>query len=325
MSKYTFAELLNIFFHLRQDPEAKKTQNDLAREIGIAVRTINHWFQGTYLPRNPTHVERLARGLGLSCFQADMMLYSINPEWVRYGTPPEVLGAAEVVRYREEDIPYQTNGEQLVPSIAQIENDWSLVFADKFESNHQHWGIGHKNDGTGAIQRCMSDGRYILSLKSHFHGGVFMGGDSHCFAPDVYYFSVYAQLIERATDNDGYLAIFEELSDGCHAIFRVREPQMQASVVQTLNGGESFTVYIRRHQAPSIRPGEMNKLAILAIHQDHWFYINNYLIGQCTIPRLSRSRLDVGVVADSEQPVVCHFRDFRVYVPATPQRDAELE
>ncbi len=270
-------------------------------------------------------MERLARTLGLTAFQADLMLYSINPKWVRYGTPPEVLHTAEVVRYREEDVQYQTVDAQPAPSIGQIESEWRVVFADTFERNHHRWGLGVKNDGTGEIQRRMGDGNYILSLRSLFHSNVFMGGDSDCFAPDVYYLSVYAAIVERATDDDGYVLIFEEVSDGCHALFRIREPQLQASVVQTFNGGDHFTVYMRRAPASSIRPGKMNKLSILAIHKDHWFYINDYLIGHRVIPRLSSSRLDVGVIACSEQPVVCHFRDFRVYVPSAMRMYPALE
>jgi hypothetical protein len=270
-------------------------------------------------------VERLARALGLTAFQADLMLYSVNPKWVRYGTPPEVLEAAEVVRYREEDIPHAINDSQLAPSIAQIEDEWRVVIRDTFENNYRRWGIGTTNDGTGEIERRMEDGRYVLTLRSFFHGTVFMGGDSQCFAPDIYYVSVDATLIQRGTDEDGYALIFEEVSDGCHAVFRIREVQLQASVVQTFNGGDRFNIYLRRAPALSLRPGVANKIAILAIHQDHWFYINNQLIGQCTIPRLSSSRLDVGAIAGSEQPAICHFRNFQVFVPQATRMYPRLE
>jgi len=325
MTNYTFADLLHIFYRFHQDPEQRKTQEDLAHEVGVALRTINNWFAGEYVPRSRALADRLVQSLGLTTFQADLMLYSINPKWVRYGTPPEVLESAEVVRYREEDIPYAIADLQPAPSIAQIESEWRVVFHDTFEHNYRRWGLGTTNDGTGEIERRMEDGRYVLTLRSFFHGNVFMGGDSHCFAPDMYYLSVYATMIQRGTEEDGYALIFEEVSDGCHAVFRIREAQLQASVVQTFNGGDRFNVYLRRASATALRPGVANKIAILAIHHDHWFYINNQLIGQCTMPRLVSSRLDVGIIAAGEQAAICHFRNFQVFVPQATRMYPRLE
>jgi transcriptional regulator with XRE-family HTH domain len=325
MSNYTFADLLHIFFRFHQDEDKQKTQEELAREVGVSLRTINNWFKSDYVPRSPEIVERLARALGLTAFQADLMLSSINPKWVRYGTPLEVLRTAEVVRYREEEIPYQADKLLPVPSIVQIESEWRVTFADTFENNHNFWGLGIKNDGTGEIERRMEQRRYVLSLRNLFHTGVFMGGDSHCFAPDIYYVSVHAAMVEGEPIDDGYCLIFEEVSDGCHAIFRIREQLQQASVVQTFNGGGEFKIYMRRAAAPSLRPGKVNKLAILAIHQDHWFYINDHLIGHRSIPRLPSSRLDVGVVANSKQPVTSYFQEFRVYVPQATRMYPALE
>jgi transcriptional regulator with XRE-family HTH domain len=325
MANYTFADLLHIFYRFQQDPEQRKTQEDLAREIGVSQRTINNWFNGDYLPRSPEIAERLARVLGLTAFQADLMLDTINPKWVRYGTPPEVLHAAEVIRYREEDIQYSAGDLQPTPSLAQIEGEWRVIFSDTFERNHHRGGLGVVGDGTGESERRILDGRYFRRLRSLFHGNVFMGGDSHCFAPDIYYLSVYATLIQRGDDEDGYALIFEEVSDGCHAVFRIREPQLQASVVQTFNGGEQFNIYMRRAPAPMLRQGAANKIAILAIHKDFWFYINNQLVGQCMIPRLPSSRLDVGATAASAQPVICHFRDFQVRVPQATRLYPALE
>ena len=75
------------------------------------------------------------------------------------------------------------------------------------------------------------------------------------------------------------------------------------------------TVYLRQVPAPSLRPNEWNQLAILAIRQEHWFYINDAFVGYQMIPRLPYARLDVGIVAGAQAEVRCHFQDFRVYGP----------
>jgi len=325
MLSYTFAELLNIFFHLQQDLEGKKTQEDLANELKVGRRTVARWFAGDYTPHSPEVVERLARVLCLTAFQVDLLLYSVNPAWVRYGTPRSVLEAAEVVRYREEEIAYEGELLQPVPSILQIEREWQVVFRDAFETNYQRWGTGIKNNGMCHLERSIRDQSYVLSLQNQYHEDVFMGGDSNCFAPDIYYLTVKARMSQGNTEADGYGLMFEEMSDECYAIMRIRESLHKVSVVQTFNGGDKYNIYLRRGLAPSLRVKDVNQLAILAIHNDFWFYINDALIGQHTIPRLPYSRLDVGIVASSQQHVICHFQDFRVYVPQATRLYPALE
>ncbi|MEZ4737017.1 MAG: helix-turn-helix transcriptional regulator [Caldilineaceae bacterium] len=320
---YTFADLLNIFFRLQQDEAQRKTQDDLARELGVGRRTVAGWFAGDYLPRSAEQVEKLARTLCLTAFQADLLLYAANPAWIKYGTPPAVLAAAEVVRYREEDV--AQSQQQAVPALAQIEQAWALVVNDPFEHNYRRWGVGIKETGICRVERRLADQRYTLTLQNQYHEDVFMGGDGSCLAPPIYYLTVMARLVQGDTEDDGYGLMFEAISDECYALLRVREKRRRISVTQTFNGGDNAMVYLRQVPAPSLRGGEGNKLAILAIHQDHWFYVNDALVGQCVIPRLAVAKLDVGIIAGYQQTVVCAFQHFRVYVPSAKSAYPLLE
>ena len=152
-----------------------------------------------------------------------------------------------------------------------------------------------------------------------------MGGDSNCFAPDIYYLSVQARMVQGNTEDDGYGLMFEEISDECYALLRVREQVRQVSVVQTFTGGDHAQVYLRRKPAPVIRVGAVNKVAVLAINADHWFYLNDTLVGHCSLPRLPYSRLDVGIIAGAGQAVICQFQDFRVYAPPSIRLHPTLE
>ncbi len=315
MSNYTFAELLTVFYHLHQDLENRKTQAELAQALGVSRRTVNGWFAGDYGPRTPDVVEKLAQALCLTAFQADLLFYAVNPAWVKYGTPSAVLEMAEVIRYREEEAAYKQTPAQAAPALTQIEREWRLVFRDTFESNYQRWGVGVKENGMGRLARTICDQRYHLSLQNQYHEDVFMGGDSNCFAPEMYYLTVQAQLVQGSTEADGYGLLFEEINDECYACLRIREKLGKASVVQTLNGGDQSTVYLNRVPVPVLHPHAANKVAVLAIHADHWFYVNDVLIGSYTIPRLPYARLDVGIVAGPQQHALCNFSDFRVYAP----------
>ena len=325
MLNYTFAELLTIYFYLHQDVLQKKTQAELAAELQISRRTLTGWFAGDYTPRTAEIVERLAHALCLTAFQADLLLYAVNPAWVKYGTPAAVLAAAEVVRYREQDVAAPDTLRQAVPSVAQIEREWPIVFEDTFASNYQRWGVGTKNNGMCQLQRTMDDQRYTLTLHNQYHEDVFMGGDSNCFAPEIYYFTVQVSMVQGATDDDGYGLLFEAINDECYALLRIREKPRKASVVQTFAGGDQAQVYLRQASVPALRTGAVNQLAVLAIHTDHWFYVNGALIGHHVIARLPYSRLDVGIVAGSTQTVICHFHAFQVYAPPAIRLHPTLE
>ena len=314
MLNYTFAELLTVYFHLHQDLETRKTQAEMAAAIGVSRRTLAGWFAGDYLPRTPDLIERLANALCLTAFQTDLLFYAVNPAWVKYGTPGAVLAQAEVIRYREqEDEPRPL--PQATPSLAQIEATWRPHFRDDFTSNYQRWGVGYKHNGICRIERAMANGRYGLTLQNEYHEDVFMGGDSNCFAPPIYYLSVRAQLVQGDHEADGYGLLFEAINDECYAFFRVRETMRRVSVVQTRNGGDDANVYLRQLPAPSLQGGQPNKLAILALHDEHWFYVNDQLVGHQILPRLGVARLDVGVAAGVGQQVVCEFSEFQVVAP----------
>ena len=315
MTNYTFAELLTVFFHLHQDVLQRKTQGELVTELGVSRRTLTGWFAGDYLPRERQVILKLATALSLTAFQTDLLLYAVEPTWVQYGTPAAVLQAAQVVRYREDATPPPNRQSGPTPSIAQIEQTWRLHFHEQFESNYQRWGEGEKRNGMARLTRTIQDGRYVLDLHNHYHEDVFLGGDSNCFAPPIYYMTVWAQMVEGVTDADGYGLFFEEINDECYAFLRIRDRQRRFSVVQTHNGGDNAKVYIRQALAPALRPGERNRLAILALHAEHWFYINDGLVGAYQLPRLPRARLDVAIAAGPQQRVICYFDDFHVYTP----------
>ena len=247
----------------------------------------------------------------------------VDPAWVRYDTPPEMLRAAEILRYREVDVTEERTVPDTAPSVNQIQQQWPVIFSDRFESNYRRWGLGVKENAMGRIERALRNGVYELSLQNHYHEDVFMGGDSACLAPGVYYLSVEAQLIQGENENDGYGLMFEEISDECYGFLRIRERQRRASVIQTFTGGDQATVFLRRAPALALQPGAWNRLGILALFDEHWFYANDALIGHTIIPRLSLARLDVGIVASPGQRVICRFRDFCVRSPVESRRDLQ--
>lgn len=319
---YTFAELLRLFFE--RSREEQINQNLLAQKVGVAVPTLSNWFNGKYTPRFKDQVLRLAQALGLTALEADLLLCSVKNAWNTYGTPHDVLQKYTIVRYREELLSSRHSASTDDISLATVQATWQLYFYDLFVGNNQHWGLGYKDDGVCRVERAITDGAYQLTLHNRFHNDVFIGGDSHCFAPPIYYLSVYAKRCSGGSENDGFALIFEEMSDASHAIFRIRDQPQLASVISTRNGGDSFQIHLDRKQVATIRPGEINQLGMLVIHNQHRFFVNNIWIGSAEIERIPHSRLDVGIISQSMVPVVCTFQDFRVYIPPNIYEQPEI-
>ncbi len=310
---YTFAELLRIFFERSRSEIIN--QNSLAQTVGVSVPTLSNWFTGKHTPRFKDQVLRLATALGLTALEADLLLCSVKEAWNTYGTQHDVLQKYAIVRYREELVSLVDAVADLDVSLATVQSTWQLIIHDSFVSNSQHWGLGYKDDGVCRVERTMINGNYQLTLHNRFHNDVFIGGDSHCFAPPSYYLSVYAQRVAGGSENDGFALIFEEISDASHAIFRIRDQLQIASVISTRNGGDYFQIHLDRTNAPMIRPAAFNQLGLLVIGQKHHFFINNVWVGSAEIERLPQARLDLGIISQSPTPVICRFQDFRLYTP----------
>ena len=314
MSRHSFAELLQVFWVLRLEPELN--QADLAQKIGVSLPTLSNWFTGKYKPRRTEDVDTLARVLRLSAFEADLLLYAINPKWVKYQTPLHILDQFEFIKTWEKLMPQAPFIPCERVPIEQMETHWPLFFEDRFESNGNHWGLGWRDDGVCRVERSIANGCYTLTLHNRFYWNIYLGGDSHCFAPPVYYMSVEVQRLSgNNAEEDGFGLIFEEICDGSHGLFRIRDAVPAISIFLTRNGGDHCDIYLDRTSCAAVRVRQTNKLAILAINNHHWFYVNNVLVFDAEIPRIPHTRLDVGIFSGSTVPVTCEYRNFVVRVP----------
>lgn len=86
----SFSEFLQGIYALR-DVERIPTKEDLASAAGVALRTIANWMSGETPPRTQADALNLARAFYLTPMQTDLLLYKINPKWVRYGTPTSTM------------------------------------------------------------------------------------------------------------------------------------------------------------------------------------------------------------------------------------------
>ncbi|MCA0351355.1 MAG: helix-turn-helix domain-containing protein [Chloroflexi bacterium] len=313
MSRHSFAELLRAFFILHGDETL--TQARLAEQVGVSLTTMNNWFTGKFRPRYIRQIEKIAAELYLTAFEADVLFYCINPAWVRYQTPVSAIQEFELNKVWEHVVPSAAVKARSI-DLRRIKATWQPYFYDDFVQNGHHWGLGWRDDGVCRLEREFVDQTYQLTAYSHFHTNVYLGGDSPCFTPEHYYVSLIAERLTPANnEEDGYCIFFEELCDLSHGMFRIRDDVGMFSICETRNGGDHWAVYYDRSFHPAIKIRQPNTLSMVVLGQEHHFFVNDQLVWRGQIPRLSHSRIDVGIVTGGKLPVQCRFREFKVLVP----------
>lgn len=323
MPKYTFAELLRVFYQLRKEykyevmdctPTEGFSQAELAKLIGISMPTLQNWFAGRFTPQRPEAILNLSGILNLTALQSDMLLYAVNPKWIQYGHSTEILEAFDLLCYRPSLMRQEVNRPIAPPSLEEIERDWDFHFIETFQSNINRWGTGTKNNGISLLTKMIHNDSYNLTMENNFHDNVFMSGDSACFAPDIYNIQVDAKLIEGEDLDAGYGISFDEICDEHLKIFRIKPNMNEAKVVGNTHEN-NWSIYINTSPVDCLMHNTFNRISMTVFNNQYWFYINSKLFGYAEIPRVPHTRLDVAVIVGNNHTMKAEFKNFIVRVP----------
>ena len=191
---------------------------------------------------------------------------------------------------------------------------WQLIHFDTFETNSGRWGLGYKTLDNSSVTRDQVNNTLRLIVRNWHHESIMVSGDSGIFAPKQFYFCFEAEKID-ATEGDGPLLIFEEVSDLYMSFVRLRLNEQKVSVAQTKLGIAAFDIFVNKKDCDHIKPIK-NKIALLGLESDFYVYINDHFVVDFKCKRLEVSRLDLGVLHDGGNHVAkFSFSNFRLYVP----------
>jgi len=188
---------------------------------------------------------------------------------------------------------------------------WPLLFLDTFSSAGNDWTIGDYSD------ELIEGNRRITGDKYHWQATA-SGGVVWWSMPDLdtlsdFYLTVEGQQISGDTDTQYGLILRRADSDNYY-IFRIRDDGDYQFRVR--HEGEWNTL-INWTASPLIRPGQMNRLAIVAEGSNFVFYINDQYVADYTDSKVSEGKIALVIGFDDEGDTgVLEFDNFEVHAPA---------
>ena len=157
--------------------------------------------------------------------------------------------------------------------------NWNVVISDSFDTNDNHWNTGDINDpgnATGTLQ--IIDGKYRWNIGAD---RTFATITSKSQAPDG---DFYASVDVHQLDGSavcGYGLLLRDNSAGVYQ-FGLADHDKQFSVFAWNESTGTSRQLIDPAGSDAIRPGEVNRLAVIAEGAHYSFFINNQPVGEMT-------------------------------------------
>ena len=193
--------------------------------------------------------------------------------------------------------------------VSERPSSWPLVFSDSFTSDVHQWPVRKESGELASGELQITGGKYRWDTEARADGMVWPAVLNNEAFSD-FYLTVEARQVSG--DEDGnYGVVFRRNSQGYY-LFRIRgDRQFRFSV---RDEGEWATL-IDWKETVAIRPGEMNKLAVLAQGADFTFFINDELVGEASDKRFDKGEVGLAIgLADVGDKAVFEFDNFELRV-----------
>lgn len=196
---------------------------------------------------------------------------------------------------------------------AELPPGWSSSMDDDFTSNRNDWLTGSFDDDYGKAELAVEDGLYRWSVKAASDEGVFWWVYSELNRePGDFYLSVDGRQRDGDVSNADYGLIFRFVDEDNFYFFAISDDQHM--MVELLQDNEWIT-FIDWKETSLVRPGQVNRLAILAQGTHYEFYINGEPAGELDDDRLSGGTAGLGVDVWTVEGATFEFDNFQVYQP----------
>jgi serine/threonine-protein kinase len=187
---------------------------------------------------------------------------------------------------------------------------WPLVLADDFSAEGNAWSIGDYSDSLVAGSRSIDDGVYRWKAEA-FDDFVWWVIPDVDAASDLY-LAVDARLIGGVSDAQ-YGLVFRRVDSENYYLLLVSDDGYFEFV--GVSEGD-WTLFVEWTETSALRPGEVNRLEIVAQGSQFTFYINGEYVGEYSDDGLTSGKpaLVVGLSEAGDTSVV-EFDNFELRVP----------
>jgi hypothetical protein len=194
-----------------------------------------------------------------------------------------------------------------VPAAA---SDWPVVLSDPFDPNVNDWPVGDYSDERVTGNRLVTGGTYRWQAEA-------LDGVIWWSIPDIasvsdFYLTAEARRVNGVEDGQ-YGVILRRADRDNYGLFKIEDSQYFKFSVRY--EGEWETV-VDWTEAPAIRPGEVNRLTVIAEGSHFTFYINDEYVGEADDDRLTRGQSGLAIeLLDAGDAATFEFDNFEVRAP----------
>jgi tRNA A-37 threonylcarbamoyl transferase component Bud32 len=189
-------------------------------------------------------------------------------------------------------------------------SDWPVIFCDTFNTNANDWYTGEYTGDLITGEKSLTDGKYHWEATAI--DGVIWWGIPDMDPADDLYLTVETRRVSGVEDGQ-YGVIFRRADNDNYGLFKIEDTQYFKFSIR--HAGEWDTV-VDWTKTTAIRPGETNRLTVLAEGDHYIFYINDQYVGEADEDRLSAGEAGVAIeLLDADDAAVFEFDNFEVRTP----------
>lgn len=228
---------------------------------------------------------------------------TLTPTPTRTPSPTlDLTATAQIVQASETALAYQT----LVENAA---TNWEAVLSDMFDSNQNNWLVEESDDEYSLTKYEVVDGIYRWDVTAHQPFIGWVRGDKELLTD--FYLSVDARQVEGA-DTADYGVIFREDDNSNFYYFGISD---QGAYVLYMYYEEWVTM-IDWTDTDLIKPGDVNRIAVLGEGSHFTFFINDRYLIDITDETIPSGNTALAVeLAEENDRAVFEFDNFELRAP----------
>jgi serine/threonine protein kinase len=185
---------------------------------------------------------------------------------------------------------------------------WPVILCDTFDTNVNDWRTGDYSSERLTGNRDITNGKYRWEANA-------LKGVVWRWQPDIasvsdFYLTVEARRVSGS--EDGRYGLVFRYADGDYYLFRIRDDQHFQLLLWY---EDEWMALIGWTETSTIRPGQVNRLTVIAEGTRFTFYVNDQLVGEADDSRLSSGRVGVSIALDTDDAAILEFDNFEVRAP----------
>ena len=189
-------------------------------------------------------------------------------------------------------------------------SDWRVAVCDSFDANALDWSEGDYAGDLITGEKSIASGRY--RWEGNAIDDVIWWSIPDMEAVSDFYLTAKVRRVSGVEDGQ-YGLIFMRADNDNYGLFKIEDSQYFKFSIR--HEGEWDTV-IDWTESSTVRPGEFNRLTIVAVESHFTFYINDQYVGEADEARLNPGEAGVAIeLLEAGDAAVFEFDDFEVHVP----------